>query len=246
MAHRPDYLSKAGSAPDTFGRSIRRTDRALTQVNPMKLRYELRGWLARRSAGLLLLVSLSSPVVAQRVGIGTSAPTQALDVVGNVQVPATNDYRYATPRTEYLSLPPGAFTVGNTGLLTGTSVDGNERWVHNGTFNAISSFFAPLNLPNGAIIQNCRFYVIDRDPTYGLVGLLYRLELATGTTASIGNTGSSAGTTGYQQLPATLSPAATTIDNERYAYYLRVLTGQANTDLKFSGARVEYTVGRVD
>jgi hypothetical protein len=183
---------------------------------------------------------------AQSVGIGTSAPTEALEVVGNVKIPAANDYRYATARTGYVSLPAVAFTPAGTGQLAGSASGGFGRWISNGTVGTTAYLYAPVSLPDGAVVRNFSLYVLDNDDTYNVSGGLYRTGIVPSAASStLGTTAATAGRPGLVSLglPA---PISEVVDNSRYAYFVRFATSEANLNLVIVGARVEYTVTRVD
>jgi hypothetical protein len=184
------------------------------------------------------------------VGIGTTvAPTTAmLKVEGDVEIPAANDYSYTTAKTDYFSISSAGF---NASPGAATNLDGfdsgNSRWFVGGTAGLAEFMYAPVHLPNGAIVTQVDFYVDDADATYQVIGRLDRHAFGGTVITNLATTvGSGAAfATGAATLTDNTIVNAT-IDNSLYSYFLRFETVQANANLKIYGAKITYTVLKVD
>ena len=98
------------------------------------------------------------------VGIGTTGPSEKLEVSGNVKA---TSYKYSTPRTNYCSIPPSAFDkefnadtiyrdYGAVSFASPTNSTG-------------SYLIAPVNLPHGATITGFTVYYEDNSAAKNLV-----------------------------------------------------------------------------
>ncbi len=182
------------------------------------------------------------------VGIGTTPTAQKLEVGGNVAIPAANSYMYATAKTKYLQLPAAAFNLQNVSLvstagitLTGVS-SGQARWVQGGTTGTDAYLFAPINLPDGAIVTGVDVYGYDVDATQQFSASLYSISNAGATAQSIATTTASGGTFNGGAITLTATAVNHTIDNSTNAYYLRINTKENTQFLRLYSAKVTYTV----
>jgi hypothetical protein len=90
-----------------------------------------------------------------RVGIGTTTPTQPLDVVGIVKA---NNYTYALPKTHYVSIPAAAFSQRqSTDMIIKESGIGGVYLATGGQFGIT----APVQLPQSATITAVTLYYTD-------------------------------------------------------------------------------------
>jgi hypothetical protein len=187
---------------------------------------------------------------AGNVGIGNTAPAQKLDVSGNVQVPSTNEFMYSAAKTHYYSVPASAFELEGITGVNRTMISGNV-YVQNGTATTVAYLNAPVNLPDGAIVTNVTFYVVDNDGTYNLQqGQFWRNDASTST--SYGNVTNMATIPIPGNANSTLIQACTSgavsvpIDNQNYAYWLRWGTMQANANMRLVKVVIAYTVTKAD
>ncbi len=184
------------------------------------------------------------------LGIGLT-PTQRLEVSGNVQIPAANNYQYAAAKTLYYSVPSAAFRLENTSVCDLAMISGNV-YTTGGNPVTVAYLNAPVNLPQGATVTSVVFYVVDNDGTYNLqAGQLFRNDASTST--SYGNIVTMASTPLPASTNSTLIQATTTntisspvIDNQNYTYYLRWGTQQANANMRLVKVLITYTVTKAD
>jgi hypothetical protein len=193
-------------------------------------------------AGNVQVLTLENNNGAARVGVGTSTPAAALDVVGDVRVPATNNYTYAAPRTKSLML--GSFDFKAENGATGTTLDGatDELYPTNGT---TPLFRAPLHLPQGAVITGITLLGYDGNAANLTAELLSYTATSGGASRT---TLATAATTGAPNYATVNSPTiAATVDNDNSTYSVRVTFGAVNVNtLTLRGVRVNYTITKVE
>ncbi|MEQ8418242.1 MAG: hypothetical protein RIB71_27420 [Imperialibacter sp.] len=175
------------------------------------------------------------------VGIGNTAPGEALTVNGNVQAA---EYFYPSAVTKILSVSNKSFTPeGNEPLATQGGTLG--KYIVNGTATVNATMSAGIELPNGATVTQVDAFVIDNDATYNVT-----VQLARGTHTATGgiamtNVTSAGQNPAVQNLSETFINAPL-IDNDMYFYYLSFQTKQANSNLALLSFRIYYTVQKVD
>ena len=183
------------------------------------------------------------------VGIGTNAPSERLEVLGNVEIPATNDYKYASAKTQYYSVPGAAFFLENSSACDRAMIGGNI-YTTGGSPATVAYFTAPVYLPHGATVTSVTFYVVDNDATYNTQnGQLWRNDASTFT--SYGNSSNMAttaapGNSANIQASTTSTITNPVIDNQNYTYWLRWGTQQANSNLRLAKVVITYTVTKAD
>jgi hypothetical protein len=180
------------------------------------------------------------------IGIGVSPPAQKLDVAGNIQIPATNNYMYASPKTDYYSV--SALSLNTEGTYSRANLAGGV-YISNGTAGTQGNLYTGINLPNGAVVSSLDAYVLDND---GVAGhdisyiQLWRQDGAVG--SSYGNAINMAQTPGTSTTSSTIVKLSTsaisnpTIDNLNYTYYLRVASVQAAPNLMVFKIVITYSV----
>lgn len=195
------------------------------------------------------------------VGIGTTAPTSKLEVVGDVTIPATNNYSYSSARTKTLSVSHAAFILAGTNTLVfphrSINAGGNPTLLRTtgGTTGNPAYFEAPVYLPDGATVTGITAYLFDNTSTYlPIVRLaLQPLGSATPVTMATVSTGGALHNDGSPSMVGVFSPAPTTssitspvIDNSSNAYFLVFQTTEDNTSLGLYNVAITYTVSNVD
>lgn len=182
------------------------------------------------------------------VGVGTTVPSQKLEVNGNITIPAANSYSYTTAKTKYLSLPAAAFNLQSVLLVSGSSITvggyntGQARWVQGGTAGTEAYLFAPVNLPDGANITAIQGYVYDGSSTDEVSIELHSLANGASTPQSLTQTNASGA--GFASGATTVSVTGVniTIDNSANSYYLRYKTKEATNLLRLQSVKITYTV----
>ncbi|MCW8898995.1 MAG: hypothetical protein OQJ96_12085, partial [Flavobacteriales bacterium] len=184
---------------------------------------------------------------AGNVGIGTSTPSQKLDVDGGGSIEVDGEYTYETPKTHYYSVAGNSFVGTREGLdLWNASLN-----LIYGQWSSGSGTYpiavAPINLPDDAVITDVTAYIYDNDGTitYQPRIYLYTIYMATGSYGIVGSgtlPGNSASTT-----PQALSITTNHTVNNQNAYYLKFQSeGNAGSNIRLYGVRITYTVNKAD
>ncbi len=166
---------------------------------------------------------------AGNVGIGTTTPTVALEVVGTVKA---DTLQLATPAERWYSIPAPEFdNSGGTKYL---------QPYHVYTYSS-GNWYAPVHLPHGATITGFEFTITDDDSIDASITLysVYRgNQSATQITTPFSTVGSSATVT-YSDLAFSYP-----VDNQNYTYSVQVYYGypQNGYDMRINNARIRYTV----
>jgi hypothetical protein len=168
-----------------------------------------------------------------KVGIGTTDPSQKLDVNGNAHVEGNLTWQ---TKTGYVSIAGNSFTPRSHlakyhkyyyGIKEGEDID------------IICYFFAPVQLPHGATVTKLTFYWSDGDPDYDVHLNLRKLHMTDNYTlmASASSTGS-----GYDGSSYDDSISDATIDNSQFCYSLYLFWDSGLADYIIAyGAIIEYT-----
>jgi len=104
-------------------------------------------------------------------------------------------------------------------------------------------FAAPLNVPQGAILNQMTIFGWDGDPATGFTVTLFRASGGEGTTEQIAIR-DSAGANGPFEFSTATDPALSVVDNEQYGYFVLLHIGAptGNTkDVFLSRVRVGYS-----
>ena len=185
------------------------------------------------------------------VGIGTTAPSSQLEVVGDVEIPATNSYTYSSAKTHYQSYAPTSFRALNPesyDLSTSNAVTLYTYFKNGG--GALGYATAAVNLPDGAEVTELEAWIYDDDTNFPVRVRLMRLEFGTVlapvrlTMATVESATANASTS-VQNL-TTNTIASSTIDNENYAYFLWFSGGDNTQDTRLYGTKITYTVTETD
>lgn len=190
------------------------------------------------------------------VGIGTVAPTSKLEVVGDVKIPAANNYTYAAPKTKTLSVSHAAFQLATTNPLVfahRSLNSGNPSLLRTtgGTTGTPVFFEAPVYLPDGATVTALTAYLFDNTATYlASVRLVVQpLGSITPATMATVDTGPAAGNTAigvFTPIPTTASISPAVIDNSTNSYFLVFETTENNTNLGLYNVAITYQISNVD
>jgi hypothetical protein len=165
-----------------------------------------------------------------------------LSVTGDVQ--AMGDYKFGKSRFFYLNIPPCAFQKSDE-LSDGwdfnihyARVIGSDSWVH---------AYAPVYLPQGAVVLNVRFYYMDATSgDMGFSGSMWRrandVDITSEDMVHVSTTTS--GSNIAIQYLDDFSIGVPTIDNENYTYVADVGMNptMSTTSLRFYGCRIKYAL----
>jgi len=101
--------------------------------------------------------------------------------------------------------------------------------------------WAPVHLPQGALITGFDFYFADWDATYNLTCGLREVS-STGSYTAIGSFIQSSGSVGWGTVSHDLSPPYWTVNNSSNGYQVLIDPGSTawSDNLKWSGVRVRY------
>jgi len=184
--------------------------------------------------------------IKNNVGIGLTNPSEKLEVNGNVEIPAANDYKYADPKTRYASVHANGFTLKDLSSGAGVYASGgsNSTYILGGFPTVVDYLTAAIQLPHGATITDLTFKVYDADATYNCYGELRYITGSGGNGTIVATTGIS--TSGGVQTITTNNITEPVVNNSTRLYYLRFVTRRATSDLRLYGAIVTYTVGAAD
>jgi hypothetical protein len=175
------------------------------------------------------------------VGIGTTTPTAALEVVGDLKVSGNLDLG---TQTRYLSISPAAFGP----ELSSMDYKNNGSDLYGTTPGQLVRFRAPIEIPHGATITECRVVFDDLEPGSGdnLTLYLYEWPLFAGS-GSIEAYKFSTGAPGtYAQLAQSMNLP---VDNANYHYLVTVDWNTPSSgnvyDMRLRAVRITYTTSGV-
>jgi len=171
------------------------------------------------------------------VGIGTSSPTEKLEVAGNVKA---SSYNYSSPKTFYYSIQPSAFQP--TSSTDEITIDWDKVHYTSTPFLG-GELLAPVYLPHGAIVTAFTVYFQDNSPTKELeVDLLSRQHISAG--ASLMASIVTAAVTGPSSATDN-TIGASQIDNQLNCYFVsaRCQSGSwPSSDLIVRSVVITYTL----
>ena len=177
------------------------------------------------------------------VGIGTTSPNQKLDVEGSIEV--DGEYTYESAKTRYKSFNGIGFSpVFETGKLVPLNV-GSSMYYYFADGSGLEYAAQRLDLPDGAIITNLDGWLYDNDNSaLGRVRICRQQNgnSSDATLATVETTGSGVSTF-VQSLSQSLNH---TVDNQNYSYYIWVEGYGGNTNIRYYGAKITYTVLKAD
>ncbi|MEL6557224.1 MAG: hypothetical protein AAFQ94_03515 [Bacteroidota bacterium] len=189
------------------------------------------------------------------VGIGTAIGTERLEVGGNIEIPAANEFQYASAKTKQLSYHPIEFMAnrsdGQTFEIVRTNAVTRHIFYQNGSGLGQAYSSAPVKLPDGAVITQLEAWVVDNDvaQTNSFVRVdFYRSEV--GVSNSFQQI-ATVQTTQADSSPAVVPLSTTaigngTVDNGNFAYYLEFVANDNSNQLQLHGVRITYTVTKAD
>ncbi len=175
------------------------------------------------------------------VGVGTSNPSEKLDVEGSVEI--DGNYTYEAEKTRYYSLSSHHFTSNypTVGLLRN-----NARFIYFSTGSGIAVASAGINLPDGAVVTSVTAYLLDSDPGENTTLYLrwYKHNGTFGTMASCATTDAESSAAQFIRTDNTIEDA--TINNSTTTYYLDWFGSASNSLIKLQSVKIAYTVSKAD
>jgi hypothetical protein len=229
------------------------------QTNDGMIGYEknngMRFWVDRSNNNLIpLILQMDGDVIMNEgnVGIGTSSPSEQLEVDGNIET--SGDYKYSSSKTYYKNIPPHAFNpIDNETPDAKYEISDYTGSLNITAYSGLQTVFmvAPVDLPQGAVVTKLTYFYYDNSPSEGMFHeawlrrqyLPNDLPLSTMAQIPFGVSGDSS--TMQSISDTTISNA--TIDNQNYMYmvYANYGVSGVSTGLAFYGLQIEYTMDTV-
>ena len=151
------------------------------------------------------------------------------DIKSNAAI-ADSKISYST-KTGYLSIPAAALTPSLNGMTYSSS----------SYLTGYGWFKAPVNLPQGAVVQALRYYAYDNSAGY-TYAVLNRADWSPSTAENMAQTGNTVGTSTNWRPTEDLSIGAPIINNQSgYAYYVNVFLSSNSSALRAGNIRIKYT-----
>jgi hypothetical protein len=178
-----------------------------------------------------------------KLGIGTSTPTESIQVKGSIEV--DGEYKYENVKTRYTSIPPSAFVSARPesyeldplGVMLYLSIGG--------TGGTSGWAVAPLTVPNGATVTGITYVYYDNDLVLEVTCGISRISNLATTSTAYGtfSSGLLFASSNYEVQKETLSLP---IDYENYYYQVYFEGARGNNFLRLKNVIVEYTVTQAD
>ncbi len=148
---------------------------------------------------------------------------------------SVNAYSFTMqPKTRYYSIPGSAWLPYRENYVCYR--DYRETWT---TTPSVSRWYAPVNLPHGAVVTELRAWVMDNDASWDIT--VYLTRQAEGSTAHMAVGDSTGASSSYQQLVDS-SISYNPIDNQNYAYFVYAYLRSGNSAHKLNKVCITYTI----
>jgi hypothetical protein len=173
------------------------------------------------------------------VGIGTTAPAEALEVVGNI---SADKVVYRSARTHYYSVGDGAF-FSATGQPFETSRGMGGTFI---TTPGYGILVAEVHLPDGAVVTEFKAYFVDNAAENFSVSL-HRVLNGFATLATV-DTGSVTASSALQSLVDSSIDIPIIDNSSGHTYHVRVFSDNwpGTETLRIASAVIEYTISEVE
>ena len=150
---------------------------------------------------------------------------------GDIIIPTT---------TRSLFLPPAAFVPSSSGNAYFLDAVGLQNTSGSGVQ---VSFYAPVSLPDGAVITGFSFRCLDNDGTVDMTVELHAVSISTGADTPIGPTTTSGGSASLRTFNSPVLAQA--VNNQLTSYTMRATWAGPlpnATFIKLLGVRIDYTI----
>lgn len=149
-------------------------------------------------------------------------------------------FRYSTPRIGHLTLTPADFRPRHPFeeqyVLWGYPFKPTRHYLVSTREDGYSTFYAPVHLPEGAVLRRLVAYINDSDPAKASKLVLSRPSLTGADAVAVGEVASRDGTVRVESL------VSGTVDTSDGYYVLSlVLHHSGRGNMQFYGARLEYS-----
>lgn len=176
-------------------------------------------------AGTVTVADLSAETLTLTGALTGTTATFSGDVTAN-------SYTYGSAQTRYWS-------IGGAGFLPQRNTTAYFKTFDYLT-SATGSFFAPVYLPDGAVVTSMEISYWDNQGAANAFVYLERYQ-KNGSSADVNMaTVQSSGSSGAWETASNTSIDRATIDNSQYVYRLRAVMN--NTNIRLSGVELSYTV----
>lgn len=179
-----------------------------------------------------------------RLGLGTFNPGATLDVAGTIKI---------APAIRWKSIHGSAFqpeyfndaafgTIGGLHVIDSFGTGNSGTVGYQASSNTPASYFAPLELPDGATLEDLVVDGRDTSATQDLVLSIGKITLATGFVTEVAQTFTS-GSSSSIQHPGHGPISEPPIDNANNVYFLRArMTSGSGGNHWLLAARVKYSI----
>jgi hypothetical protein len=183
------------------------------------------------------------------VGVGSSSPSEKLDVEGSIQV--DGDLKYESAKTRYYSVSHAAFDLEEKGgsyeRRTGDFSESEIKRVQvgGGILNTRARLVAPINLPHGATITELDAHVFDNLASYDVTIRLVKQSFSGSDSQASIAMASTSGNPGLTHIVDN-TVHEPVVDNKNYSYNLQFDTSENTTMVAMYNVRITYTVTEAD
>jgi hypothetical protein len=172
------------------------------------------------------------------VGIGTASLNEKLDVNGSIQV--SGEFKYSNNKTRYYAVHPSDFHPMNGSVF---ALHGGQDYGIFGDSNGKA--FAPVKLPQDAIITEIRIYYTDQS-TENLTLTLHRVPYSGLGSTDHGSVSSSENDGGTPIARQKYFNPNLQVDNSSYRYLVIYESPLANNLHRLYSVRIQYTINKAE
>jgi len=199
----------------------------------------------RSNTGKLLLQNGSGAsavaISGNNVGIGTTAPSARLHVVGDVMT--TGDFLYSAAQTRHFSIPIRAFAPFSHDMPWTVLPTGAGDYLTSSSFGGgvAVELAAPVYLPDGAAVTEFRAHMIDDTTDFDITVSLRRAAVGNSPPSVMASVSSSGAPGPVNLADSTIS--SPTIDNSQFVYWVQAnWNNSADVKIDLGPVRITYTV----